>query len=128
HEMIAYVKATGRNGDPLVRQKLANLATEIASARLLALRGAWMLENGRVPNYEAAMLKLLVTETEQRLVNTMMQICGPYGQIRKGAKWSQLDGKFERIYRDSLENLITRGTSEIMRNVVAQRGLGLPRR
>lgn len=127
-EMVAYVKATGKNGDPLVRQKLANLAAEIASARLLALRVAWMLDNGRVPNYEAAMLKLLVTETEQRVINTMMQICGPYGQIRKGARWSQLDGKFERIYRDSLENLITRGTSEIMRNVVAQRGLGLPRR
>jgi alkylation response protein AidB-like acyl-CoA dehydrogenase len=73
------------------------------------------------------MLKLLVSETEQNFVNTSMQIFGPYGQIRKGSKWAQLNGKYERNYRDSLESLVTRGTSEIMRNVIATRGLGLPR-
>jgi len=86
-----------------------------------------MLNNRQVPNYEAAMLKLLVSETEQRLVNTAMQIFGLYGQIQEGSDWAQLNGKYERIYRDSLESLITRGTSEIMRNVIAGRGLGLPR-
>ena len=126
-EIIEYAKNTGKGRDPLVRQKLAGLAIEIESARLLALRVAWMLDNHQVPNYEAAMLKMLVAETEQRLINTAMQIIGLYGQIQKGSKWAQLDGKFERIYRDSLENLITRGTSEIMRNIIAQRGLGLPR-
>ena len=126
-EIIEYAKDTGKGRDPLVRQKLAGLAIEIESARLLALRVAWILDNHQVPNYEAAMLKMLVAETEQRLINTAMQIFGPYGQIQKGSKWAQLDGKFERIYRDSLENLITRGTSEIMRNVIAQRGLELPR-
>ena len=126
-EIIEYVKDRGKNKDPLVRQKLANLAIEIESAKLFALRVAWMLDKGQVPNYEAAMLKMQVSEIEQRLVNTAMQIFGLYGQIQRGSKWSQLNGKFERIYRDSLESLITRGTSEIMRNIIAQRGLGLPR-
>jgi len=126
-EIVEYVKEKKKGKDPLVRQKLAGLAIEIESAKLFALRVAWMLNNRQVPNYEAAMLKMLVAEVEQRLVNTAMQIFGPYGQIRKGSKWSQLNGKFERLYRDSLERLITRGTSEIMRNVIAQRGLGLPR-
>ncbi len=127
-EVLEYVKKTGKNKDPLIRQKLAGLAIEIETARLFALRVAWMLNRDKVPNYEAAMLKMLVSETEQNFVNTTMQIFGPYGVIQKGSKWTQLSGEYERIYRDSLENLITRGTSEIMRNLIAQRGLGLPRR
>ena len=126
-EIVEYVKRVGKGKDPIIRQKLANLAIEINSAKLLALRVAWMLNNRQVPNYEAAMLKMLVSETEQRLVNTAMQIFGPYGQIQEGSGWAQLNGKYERVYRDSLESLITRGTSEIMRNVIAGRGLGLPR-
>jgi alkylation response protein AidB-like acyl-CoA dehydrogenase len=126
-EIVEYVKRIGKGRDPIIRQKLANLAIEINSAKLFALRVAWMLNNRQVPNYEAAMLKLLVSETAQRLVNTAMQIFGLYGQIQEGSKWAQLNGKYERIYRDSLESLITRGTSEIMRNVIAGRGLGLPR-
>ncbi|MCD6562073.1 MAG: hypothetical protein B1H11_03345 [Desulfobacteraceae bacterium 4484_190.1] len=127
-ELVEYVKEKRKAGDPIIRQKLGGLAAEIESARLFALKVAWMLDNGRVPNYEAAMLKMKVAETEQNLVNTAMQIFGPYGQVQKGCRWAQFDGQFERFYRDSLENLITRGTSEIMRNIIAQRGLGMPRR
>ncbi len=127
-EIVRYVKEKKMGeGNPLLRQKLAQLAVEIESAKLLALRVAWMLNNEQVPNFEAAMLKMVVAETEQRLVNTAMQILGLYGQLQKGTRWAPLNGKFERLYRDSLENLITRGTSEIMRNIIAQRGLGLPR-
>jgi alkylation response protein AidB-like acyl-CoA dehydrogenase len=87
-----------------------------------------MLNSGKIPSYEAAMLKMVVAETEQRLAETAMQILGPCGQIREGSKWAQADGLFENLYRSSLENLLTRGTSEIIRSVIAQRGLGLPRR
>jgi hypothetical protein len=126
-ELVDYIKHTRKGNDPLIHQKLAGLATEIESARILALRVAWMLNIKQVPNYEAAMLKMLVAEIEQRLVNTALQVLGPYGQIRKGSRWAQLNGKFEKLYRNSLEDLITRGTSEIMRTIIAQRGLGLPR-
>ena len=126
-EIIDYVKESGKNKDPLVRQKVAELAIDIESAKLLSLRVAWILNRGKVPNYEASMLKMVVSETEQKLVNTAMQILGPYGQIKEGTKWAPLNGKFEWRYRDSLEALVTRGTSEIMRNIIAQRGLGLPR-
>lgn len=127
HELLEYVKKTKKDEDPLICQKLAGLAIEIESAKLFVLRLVWMINNKQVPSYEAAMLKMLATETEQKMVNTALQIMGPYGQIKNGSKWVQLDGKFERLYRNSLENLVTRGTSEIMRNVIAQRGLGLPR-
>ncbi len=126
-EILDYIKKNGNDNDPLIRQKLADLAIEIESARLFALRVAWMLDRGKIPNHEAAMLKMVVSEIEQDLVQTAMQIFGPYGQLQKGSRWAPLDGKFEWRYRDSLEALITRGTSEIMRNIIAQRGLGLPR-
>jgi len=126
-EVVDYVKKEGKIQNPLIRQTLAGLAIEIEAAKLLALRVAWMLNGGKVPNYEAAMLKMVVSEIEQAFVNTAMQILGPYAQLKEGSKWAPLNGKIEWTYRDSLENLITRGTSEIMRNIIAQRGLGLPR-
>jgi alkylation response protein AidB-like acyl-CoA dehydrogenase len=127
NELLAYVKAQRLGQNPLTRQKLAELAIEIESARLLALRAAWMLDRRQLPNHEAAMLKMVVSELEQQLVNTAMQIMGPYAQVKKGSNWAPLSGKFEWRYRDSLEELVTRGTSEIMRNIIAQRGLKLPR-
>ena len=126
-EIVDYIKANGRGKEPLIRQKVAELAIDIESAKLFSLRVAWMLNSGKIPNYEASMLKMVVAETEQRLVNTAMQIFGLFGQLKKGSKWAPLNGEFEWRYRDSLEALVTRGTSEIMRNVIAQRGLGLPR-
>jgi alkylation response protein AidB-like acyl-CoA dehydrogenase len=127
NEILAYAKAHRLGENALNRQKLADLAIEIESARLLALRAAWMLDRRLVPNYEAAMLKMVVSEIEQDLVNTAMQVMGPYAQVKKGSKWAPLDGTYEWRYRDSLEELVTRGTSEIMRNIIAQRGLKLPR-
>jgi len=126
-EMLGYAKAHRLGENALNRQKLAELAIEIESARLLALRTAWMLDRREIPNYEAAMLKMVVSEIEQDLVNTAMQVMGPYAQVKKGSKWAPLDGTYEWRYRDSLEELVTRGTSEIMKNIIAQRGLKLPR-
>lgn len=126
-EFVDYVKEHGLAKDLIVRHKLADLAIDIESAKLFSLRVAWMLNERQIPNYEAAMLKMVVSETEQILVNTAVQIFGNYGQLQENSQWAPFNGKFERYYRESLESLITRGTSEILRNIIAQRGLKLPR-
>ncbi|MDY7018683.1 MAG: acyl-CoA dehydrogenase family protein [Chloroflexota bacterium] len=126
-ELVDYVKRIGKGKDPLVRQKLAELAIDIECANLFALRTAWILNNKRIPTYEPGIGKILRTETEHRLANTALQIFGHYGQLNKDSKWASLDGLFEWKYRDTLEYIIAGGTSEILRNVTAQRGLGLPR-
>ncbi|HUV59026.1 MAG TPA: acyl-CoA dehydrogenase family protein [Desulfatiglandales bacterium] len=126
-ELLSYVKEKGFGKDVLTRQRLAEIAIDIESAKLFALRVAAMLDKNQIPNHEASMLKMVVAETEQSMVQTAMQIFGSYGQLRRGSKWAPLDGKFEVMYRDSVERLITRGTSEIIKNIIAQRGLGLPR-
>jgi len=127
YDLIEYVKKTGQGKDPIIRQKISEVAIDIESAKLLAQKVAWMLDNKIIPSHEASTLKILVSESEQKLVNTAMQILGPYGQLQKGSKWAVLDGSFEWQYRFSLQELIIRGTSEIMRNVIAQRGLKMPR-
>ncbi len=126
-ELLIWVRKTGRGKDPLVRQKIAESAIDIEAARLLALKVASMLDEGAIPSHEASMLKILVSEGEQKLLNTAMQVMGPYGQLQKGSKWVQMNGEIDRGYRDSLQELIVRGTSEIMRNIIAERGLKLPR-
>ena len=125
--LVGYINDRGLGKNPIIGQKIAELAIDIEAARLFVLKVAWMLDNNIVPSHEAAILKIQVCETEQNLVNTAMEILGPYGMLKEGARWSQLNGKFEWRYRESLESLIVRGTSEIMRNIIADRGLGLPR-
>lgn len=126
-EIVAFVKMSGKGKDPIVRQKIAETAIDLETVRLIALKVAWMLNIGKIPSHEAAMLKVMVSEMEQKMLNAAMQIMGPYGQIQEGSKWAQIDGQIEWRYRDSLEALVTRGTSEILRTVVAERGLKLPR-
>jgi alkylation response protein AidB-like acyl-CoA dehydrogenase len=130
---VEYTKETIIDGQPLsknpsVRQKLAHFATELEVGELLYYQPAWISGKGRIPSYEASMQKLFASEMIQRLANTGMQIMGFYGQLQRDSKWSQLKGKMEYHYRDSILRTIAAGTSEIQRNIIAQAGLGLPRR
>ncbi len=131
-QIVEYAKETQRNGkslgkDPIIRAKLAELAVELEVAYLLAARIAWMLARGIVPNYEAAMVKLYASELEQRIVDMGMQILGLYGQLQQESKWAALKGRILQQYLQTARISITRGSSEVMRTIIALRGLGLPR-
>lgn len=130
--LIAYTKKTLKNGiplskDPLVRQELANIAIEINVARNLVRRVVWLQDKGVIPSYESAILKVFVTELYQRVAQIGLEILGHYGQLRKDSKYSVLDGMMEHHFRASFLMTIGGGSSEIMRNIIALRGLGLPR-
>jgi len=129
-ELITYVKETKRGGralaeDPQVRQELAELQIELEACHLLGYRVAWMADQGIVPSAEAPMAKLFGTELMQRLANTGLRIMGLSGQLREESPWAPLEGRFERLYRHGARRTIGAGTSEIMRNTIAIRGLGL---
>ena len=126
-ELVKYIKESGRGDDPLVRQKIAELAIEMEVCRLFTLNVVAAQSKGIVPTYEASAAKVFITEAELRLANTAVNLFGLRGQIQGETKWNVLNGAFEFIYRESLMELIIRGTSEILRNVIAQRGLGLRR-
>jgi alkylation response protein AidB-like acyl-CoA dehydrogenase len=89
-------------------------------------RTAWMLDRGLVPNIEASLLKLFTTELSQKLANTGMQVMGHYGQLESTSKWASLQGRVCLGYLDCISALVGAGTSEIQRNIIAMRGLGLP--
>ncbi len=130
-QMVGYAKETVVNGspiskDPLVRQKLAQLKTELEVDRMLYYRLAHMVDNGQTPNYEASMQKLFATETAQRITNTAMDLLGFHGLLKDGSKHTVLSGLAEWYYRTSVVETIYAGTSEIQRNIIALRGLKLP--
>ena len=130
--LVEYAKQTDRNGEPLsknpnVRRKLAQRFTETEIARWLAYKVAWMQSQDMIPNAEASMSKMYGTELTQRVARTGMEILGMAGQISQGSKWAPLEGHIQQLYLSSVSSTIAAGTSEIQRNIIAQRGLGLPR-
>jgi len=88
---------------------------------------AWMQDNGLSPDSEAAQAKLFVSELLQQVAALGMRILGLYGPLRKGSARAYLSGMMAEESMDSIGMTIAAGTSEIMRTIIATRGLGLPR-
>jgi len=131
-ELVDYIKNTKRNGkpmadDPVVRRDIAQLAIEIEVARLFGFRIACMLDKGNIPTYESSMTKLFGSETAHRLADEWMKILAQYGQLDVGSKHAFENGRMGRVlYNRATRSLITAGTSEVQRNIIALQ-LGLPR-
>ncbi len=125
-DLEAYVRSAGRGGEPAIRQQLARLYTEVAVGRLLVYRIAWQLSQGVTPTADTALAKLFGTELEQRLVRFAGEVLGPWALVAGGAE-APLGGRVARALLNAPGLTLRGGTSEILRNIVAQRGLGLPR-
>ncbi len=132
-DLVQYCKEADFSGrrpidDPIIRQKLGALKIEHEVARLIAYRVTWMQSQGQLPDSEAAMCKVYATELNQRLFRTAGEILGMYTNVRwDNEKYRLLAGRAARGVLVTPSNTIDSGTSEIMRNVIATRGLGLPR-
>jgi alkylation response protein AidB-like acyl-CoA dehydrogenase len=114
-------------GRHAVRHELAERLVEAAVARLLSQRVISMQKRGLVPNYEASMNKLFFSETEQRVARTGLKLIGLHGGLYEGEARAPLHGRLAFMYLRRVPVTIAGGTSEIQRNVIATRGLGLPR-
>jgi len=131
-EMREYATETMSNGQPLmqipwVRNLLADRYIECEVARLMAYNVAYMQGEGLVPNKEASMSKVFGSETLQRCTNSALDILGMYGSLGRDEKWAPLKGRVQEHWMISFSHKIAAGTSEIQRNIIASRGLGLPR-
>jgi alkylation response protein AidB-like acyl-CoA dehydrogenase len=121
-----YVGQREKPLDPALRRRLAELLAECEMARLIHYRAIWMMEKGRIPTYEAAIDKMYNSELAQRAAEFGMQVLGNYGGLLPGSEYACLDGWPAFYYLDTVSYSIMAGTSEIDRNVIATRGLGLP--
>ncbi len=125
-DLEAHVRATGRGSDPLIRQELARFHTQLLAGRLLIYRIAWKLSRGITPTAETALAKIFGTELEQRIASFAGRVLGPYATLG-GVGATPLHGRVARAILNAPGFTIRGGTVEILRNIVAQRGLGLPR-
>jgi alkylation response protein AidB-like acyl-CoA dehydrogenase len=136
-DLVEFCKETKRNGEllaknPLIRNKLAQIAVELEVGRALAYRIAWIQEKGGPAAMVqagalAAASKVYGTELNQRFSYIGHQILGPYGQVKKESKWAPLQGMIESGFQQTQGMCIAMGTSEVQRNTIAWLGLGLPR-
>jgi 3-oxocholest-4-en-26-oyl-CoA dehydrogenase alpha subunit len=113
--------------DPTVRARLARAATNLEVSTLLHRRAWWMEESGATPEAEGPMSKLFSSEALVRATQDLMQMIGPDGLRSYLEPTAPMHGKVEHLMRFSLGTTIYAGTSEIQRNIIAQRGLKLPR-
>ncbi len=112
---------------PGVRYRLAEIGVEIEAGQNLCYHVASLQQAGKIPNYEASIAKLYSSELGQRLAATGMDLLGLYGQLHPHSKYAYLRGRIERYCQVAVAETIAGGTSEIMRAIIAIRGLGLPR-
>ena len=116
-EAADYARNRKQFGKPIgdfqgIKWPLADSRTELDAARLLALRAAWLKQEGKPFSREAAMAKLFASEAVNRVVARCLQIHGGYGYVR--------DFAIERHLRDARVTTIYEGTSEIQRTVIAR--------
>ena len=100
---------------------------DLEVSKLLYYQLAHLLDKEMIPNYQASMEKLFVTEAAQRITRSAMEILGLPGQLTDKSKWAPLAGKVQYYFRWSKVETLVAGTSEVQRNIIAQRGLELPR-
>ena len=105
-----------------LRYELADRYVEAQVARLMSYQIISMQNAGMIPNKESSVAKLYCSELEQRIVSTALHTVGPYAQDLE-RDWLQTG----RMYLYSVALTIGGGTSEIQRNIIAMRGLGMPR-
>ncbi len=128
-----YVKTATRDGkplrdDPVIRQRVAQLATECEVARLLGVKFVdTAINSSKTPTTEASCYKLYATELSLRVANATMEIVGPGAQLSLGTEGAPVNGRAESCYTYTVIDTIGGGSSEVQKNIISRRHLGLPK-
>jgi alkylation response protein AidB-like acyl-CoA dehydrogenase len=129
--LLRWAKTAGPAGRPFdsqhTRLVLADFRVQIEVLQQLSHRILGMVIRAEHPNYEASIVKIFSTELMQRLENAGVKLMGPYGQLTPEDPRAPLDGRIEQGYRAAVMPTFGAGSNEVMRNIIATRGFGLPR-
>ncbi|HMG34759.1 MAG TPA: acyl-CoA dehydrogenase [Blastocatellia bacterium] len=130
--LIELSKQIKRNGKPasqsaVLRQKLAQIYTEIEIFRLNQMRTLTRMSKSGVPGPEGSIQKIFWSEMNQRMQQVAMEMLGPYGQLTRESEHAIDHGEWAHAYLRCRGNTIEAGTSEIQRNIIGHFVLGLPK-
>jgi len=113
--------------DPLVRERLANMAIDNEIAKLFAYRVSWVAAEGGLPGVEGSMHKLWYAERLNAAATELLDMLAEDAVLAPGTEGAPVDGLVEHTYRHAPVTTIYGGSSEVQRTIIAERGLGLPR-
>ena len=113
--------------DPLVAERIARIAVDEEVTRLMRNWVQWRVDKGELPGVEGSMRKLFSSEAAQRHYSDTLDILGAEGLLAPDAPDAPARGMFERDFREAVVTTIYGGASEILRDIIAERRLGLPR-
>jgi alkylation response protein AidB-like acyl-CoA dehydrogenase len=125
-DLVGFVRTQGRR-DEAVRRELAERLVESEVSRFLSYRIISMQKRGIIPNYEASVNKMFYSELDQRITWTGMKVMRTAGLLMGDDERAPMGGRAPLEYMMSIPGTIAAGSSEIQRNIIATRGLGLPR-
>ena len=130
-EIIQFVKKNKNSSgeplikDPYINKTLVDLDLDIEAARLMAYEVAYLQSQGEVPSIEGSVAKILGTTLTQKIAKIGTDFSGLYGQLTDSS--APFDGKYLKQQLHVTAFTIFAGTTEIQKNIIATRGLGLPR-
>jgi alkylation response protein AidB-like acyl-CoA dehydrogenase len=113
--------------DPNIRQRVAQAQIEAHVFRLIGLRSLTRAQQGAAPGAEASMTKLYWSEMDKRIQETALAVQGPYAALAPDSPWAIEEGRWQYGWMWAQAETIYAGSSEIQRNIIAERVLGLPR-
>jgi alkylation response protein AidB-like acyl-CoA dehydrogenase len=130
--LVDLARRSTKNGvpatrDPLTRQKLAQMWIDTEVFKYTGARAITKLLKGELPGPEASSGKMMWVEGHQRVQEMAMELQGPYAQLMSGSRWAVENGLWQYGFLRSRANSIEGGTTEIQKNIIGERVLGLPK-
>ena len=112
--------------NPALRRRLADAEADVAVATLMGYEAASILDGGIIPTVEVSVEKVFTSELRQRIAGLALDLLGPDGLLAHRSHLAPLAGTFERLYRAAPLMRFGGGTNEVLRDIIAQRGHGMP--
>lgn len=111
---------------PALCRRLAQAEADVEVALLMGYEAACLLDSGTIPTVEVSVEKIFTSELRQRIADLALDVLGPDGLLAHRSRDAPLGGTFERLYRAAPLMRFGGGTNEVLRDVIAQRGHGMP--
>ena len=112
--------------DAALRRRLVQAEADVEVATLMGYEAASILDSGVIPTVQVSVEKVFTSELRQRIADLALDLLGPDGLLAHRSETAPLAGKFERLYRAAPLMRFGGGTNEVLRDVIAQRGHGMP--